>query len=53
MNVYTCGDIQHHCIVASSMSRASELYTREYGKEPEELKLYSEYVIVDEETDDE
>ena len=46
MNVYTCGGRQNHCVVAESMKKAAELYNAEYKVEPEELKLFSVYVIV-------
>jgi len=51
MNVYSTGSSQNHCIVAESMKIAAELYEKEYGEEPKELTLISEYVIVQKQED--
>lgn len=46
MNAYVTGDYQKHCIVAQNMQEAVKLYVEKYGEEPEEIELFSEYVLV-------
>jgi len=46
MNAYITGDTQKHVIVAESMAEAVKLYAKEYGEDPEEISLLSEYVFI-------
>lgn len=46
MNAYTCGGSQNHVVIANNMKKAAEIYQKVYGEEPEELKLFSIYVIL-------
>jgi len=50
MKVYEVEEIglmsQRHCIVANSIAEAAKAWKDEYGSDPEIIKLYSEYVVV-------
>ena len=50
MKVYEIEDIgiysQKHCVVAESYEKAAELWKQKYKSEPIGIKIYSEYVII-------
>ena len=52
MKVYEIEDTgiyaQKHCVVAESYEKAAELWKQKYKSEPKGIKIYSEYVIVQE-----
>ena len=38
---------QIHCVVASSMEKAVQLWREHYHEAPESIELYSEYVLIE------
>ena len=47
MNAYLIGGSQNHMVIAESMTKALLAYEKQYGEPPNEIKLFSQYVIVD------
>ena len=56
MNVYEIEALgcysQRHCVVAESYEIASKLWKQKYKSEPKSITLFSEYVIIQEPTDE-
>jgi len=54
MNVYEIEDTgcysQVHCVVAESYERAASLWKDKYKSEPKAIRLFSKYVIIQDQT---
>lgn len=48
MKAYSCGGYKNHIVIADNMAEAAKVYLKVYEMEPKELKILSDYVIIQE-----